>query len=174
MFNTLKLIKLFLDTKYQNKIADFLIKNGKALAIAESCTGGLVSSLMTDISGSSSFIKCNFTTYANEAKTKYLGVKEQTLADYGAVSIQTAEEMVAGLLNSTDCDYAVATTGIAGPTGGSLEKPVGLVYIGIGEKNHIQVFKYNVNPNYPRLLIKYMFAKHALKLLFEFITEKNK
>ena len=173
MLNTLKLIKLFLNTKYQNDAGRFLIENNKTLSIAESCTGGLLSSLMTDVSGSSAYIKCNFVTYANEAKMQYLGVKKQTLENYGAVSLQTAEEMVKGLLERTGCDYALATTGIAGPTGGTEEKPVGLVYIGIGTKDKFHVFKYNTNPNYPRLLIKYMFANQALRLFSKFITERD-
>lgn len=174
MLNKLKLIKLFLDTKYQKKISEYLIKNKKNISTAESCTGGLISSLLTDLSGSSAYVKCNFVTYANDAKIRILNVKEQTLNEYGAVSIQTAEEMVQGLLSKYNCNYAIATTGIAGPTGGSKEKPVGLVYIGIGENNKIRVFKYNVNPKFPRILIKYMFAKQALKLFWKFIKEENK
>jgi len=111
----------------------------------------------------------NFVTYANEAKTKYLNVKKETLDLYGAVSKETAEEMIKGLLNATDSDYALATTGIAGPTGGTKEKPVGLVYIGIGSKQKIKIIKYNTNHKYPRQLIKYLFAKKAIKELHQFI-----
>ncbi len=173
MFNYLKLIKLIFDTQKQEEIAEILIESGKQLSVAESCTGGLVSSLITDISGSSSFIKCNFVTYANEAKNRHLGVSEETLKNFGAVSEQTANEMVRGLLKNTGSDYALATTGIAGPTGGTPQKPVGLVYIGIGSKNSVQIHKYNVNAKYPRVLIKYMFAKHALALLSDFIKESE-
>ena len=166
-----KIFKLVLDTKNESVVGTWLVKNSKTLSVAESCTGGLLSSLMTDVSGSSAYIKANFVTYANEAKEQYLNVKSDTLAKYGAVSVQTAEEMVHGLLKNTGSDYAIATTGIAGPTGGSEEKPVGLVYIGVGKSDSVRVVKYNVNPKYPRLLIKYMFAKKAVACLNEFIKE---
>ena len=168
IFDYIRLFKLITDTEAQNEAAGFLIDNNKTLAVAESCTGGLLSSLMTDVSGSSSYIKANFVTYANEAKMKYLNVKEETLKEHGAVSIETANEMVQGLLNETGADYAIATTGIAGPTGGSDTKPVGLVYIGIGSKERVHVSKYNVCSKYPRMLIKYLFAKHAVLLLLDF------
>lgn len=174
LIHYLKILNLVFNKSIESKCAQVLLEKKETLAIAESCTGGLVSSLMTDISGSSSIIRANFVTYANEAKTKYLNVSEDTLSKYGAVSEQTATEMVNGLLNATNSDYALATTGIAGPTGGTKEKPVGLVYIGISNKKTLRVYKYNVTPKYPRILIKYMFAKQALKYLYEFIKETNK
>ncbi len=178
MFNFLKLLKLLTllkNTSNEDSAGKCLIESDSTLSIAESCTGGLVSSLMTDVSGSSSYTKANFVTYANEAKNKYLGVKEETLKEYGAVSRQTAHEMVEGLFEKTGSDYALATTGIAGPTGGTKEKPVGLVYIGVGQKENgkIKVYKYNVNPKFPRILIKYMFAKHAVKILADFLGGKK-
>ena len=101
MFTTIKLLKLILDKKDSQKVANILLENELILATAESCTGGLISSLMTDIPGSSSFIKSNFVTYANEAKTKYLSVSETTLTNNGAVSKQTAKEMAEGLMKKT-------------------------------------------------------------------------
>lgn len=165
----IKLFNLVSDTRSQMRAGKLLIENNKTLSVAESCTGGLLSSLMTDVSGSSEYIHANFVTYANEAKSQYLGVSTETLEKYGAVSVQTADEMVKGLLKTTGSDFAIATTGIAGPTGGSVEKPVGLVFIGIGSKEGSEVHKFNVNPNYPRILIKYMFAKHAVKLLADYL-----
>ena len=106
----------------ENTIGKLLREKGKTVAVTESCTGGLVSSLLTDVSGSSEYIMANFVTYSNEAKMKYLGVSEETLEKHGAVSPETAKEMVEGLLKNTDCDFAIATTGIAGPTGGTDEK----------------------------------------------------
>ena len=100
----------------------------------------MISSYLTDISGSSAYIEQNFVTYSNEAKTKFLNVKKETLDKYGAVSEQTAYEMSLGLLKYADC--SLATTGILGPTGGSKEKPIGLVYISMGYKNNIEVIKY--------------------------------
>ena len=174
MFERIKLLNALFYTANENAVANLLVKNKKTLAIAESCTGGLISSLMTDVSGSSAFIKSNFVTYANEAKTKYLNVSPKTLEQFGAVSAQTAEEMVNGLLNETGCDYAVATTGIAGPTGGTKEKPVGLVYIGVGTKDKCTIVKYNVNPKCSRILIKYHFAKQAIKVLYNYIKDNEK
>ena len=175
--NYLKYIRIFFDRKTATKIAQFLIENKMSIAVAESCTGGLISSMLTDVSGSSAFINANFVTYANEAKTKYLGVDECILQKHGAVSVQTADAMVKGLLNIEvggklpDC--AIATTGIAGPTGGSVEKPVGLVYIGLANKNSVKVEKYVVNSSYPRFLIKYLFAQKALKLFLDFIRNND-
>jgi nicotinamide-nucleotide amidase len=98
------------------------------LATAESCTGGLVAGALTDIAGSSDVVDRGFVTYSNEAKQQMLGVSSETLRDYGAVSRQTAEAMARGALGRADADIAVAITGIAGPTGGSADKPVGLVH----------------------------------------------
>ncbi len=105
------------------------------LAFAESCTGGLLSALFTEIPGSSQVVDCGFVTYSNEAKIKMLGVKVETLRNYGAVSEEVAKEMAIGALRNSQSDVALAITGIAGPDGGSEEKPVGLVYIGIADRN---------------------------------------
>ncbi len=151
------------------EIKDILIKNNLTLSTAESCTGGLVSSYLTDIDGASKFIFQNFVTYSNEAKTKFLGVLPDTLNAFGAVSEQTAREMSMGLLKYADC--SIATTGILGPTGGSLEKPVGLVYISVGYKDKIKVIKYiskKADTNL-RHKIKKDIAKQALKEFLEFI-----
>ena len=128
--------------KYQllSKIKEILIKNNLSLSSAESCTGGLISSYLTDIDGASKFIFQNFVTYSNVAKNRFLNVSNDTLEKYGAVSEQTAYEMANGLLQYSDC--SIATTGILGPTGGTKEKPVGLCYIGFGFKNKIKVIKY--------------------------------
>ena len=109
-----------------------LLRRKKArLATAESCTGGLVSKLVTDVSGSSEIFLGGIVSYANAIKEQMLGVKTETLEDYGAVSRETAEEMVNGIVERFQCDAAISLTGIAGPGGGTPEKPVGLVYAGI-------------------------------------------
>ncbi len=156
--------------KTEKKIASILRKKNWQLSIAESCTGGLVSSRMTDLSGSSEYITVNFVTYSNDAKVKYLGVNETTLKDYGAVSSQTAEEMVNGLAKKTGCDVALATTGIAGPTGGSETKPVGTVFVGVKIKQTVVVKRFNLNPSYSRIRMKRKFTKHALEFLLEQLT----
>lgn len=106
-----------------------LAKNkGLRLAAAESCTGGLVAAALTDIAGSSAVFERGFVTYSNDSKVELLGVSPETLAALGAVSAQTAREMALGALAHSRADLAVAITGIAGPGGGSAEKPVGLVH----------------------------------------------
>lgn len=104
---------------------------GILAATAESCTGGLIIALLTDIPGASSMVDCGFVTYSNEAKTAMLGVSEKTLAAHGAVSRETALEMAQGALSRSQAGIALAVTGIAGPDGGSEEKPVGLVWFGV-------------------------------------------
>lgn len=108
-----------------------LTKSGDAgvmVATAESCTGGLVAASLTEIAGSSSVVDRGFVTYSNHAKMQMLGVQEQTLADHGAVSEETAMAMAAGAVANSDALVSVAITGVAGPGGGSVEKPVGLVH----------------------------------------------
>ena len=98
------------------------------VATAESCTGGLVAGALTEIAGSSSVVMCGFVTYANEAKHRMLGVHDETLDHHGAVSAETAKEMALGALARANVSLSVAITGVAGPGGGSTEKPVGLVW----------------------------------------------
>jgi nicotinamide-nucleotide amidase len=99
------------------------------LAIAESCTGGLIAAAITEIPGSSGWFDRGFVTYSNQAKIDLLGVKPETLQQFGAVSQETALEMASGALNNSRADWAVSVTGIAGPDGGSAEKPVGTVFV---------------------------------------------
>ena len=112
-------------------VIKLLIEKNMTISAAESCTGGLFSKMITDISGSSMVLNESYVTYANEAKTKILGVNSDTLKKYGAVSEETAREMLEGLYKVSSSDVCVCFTGIAGPGGGTNEKPVGLVYMGI-------------------------------------------
>lgn len=118
-----------------------LLKKGMKIATAESCTGGMLASALTDIAGVSECYGFGFVTYANEAKEKLLGVGSTTLDKYGAVSEQTASEMAQGALNAANADIALSVTGIAGPDGGTDEKPVGLVYIGFATKENTTAYK---------------------------------
>lgn len=118
-------------------VVEALSKKSLKIATAESCTGGMISELITDISGSSAVFDCGVCTYANHIKQKVLGVKEETLSTYGAVSDKTAMEMARGARLLSKADIAISTTGIAGPMGGSQYKPVGLVYIGISTKDKL-------------------------------------
>lgn len=129
-------------TKLDNIAEDVVqLLNGKKLKLstAESCTGGLISSEITAVPGSSEVFGFGFVTYANEAKNKLIGVPTQTLSSYGAVSEQTARAMALGAKEVSGADIAVAVTGIAGPSGGTPEKPVGTVYIGLATKTHVTV-----------------------------------
>ncbi len=114
------------------------------ISLAESCTGGMLSMLLTAVPGSSSVLDRSLVTYSNEAKQELLGVKKDTMVQYGAVSEETVREMMEGIFRHTSSDLGVSISGIAGPGGGSPEKPVGLVYIGWGRReNEIQVKAYH-------------------------------
>jgi nicotinamide-nucleotide amidase len=108
---------------------------GLRIATAESCTGGLVAAALTEIAGSSDVVDCGFVTYSNEAKQKMLGVLAHMLKRHGAVSAETAAAMAKGALKNSQADIAVAITGIAGPGGGSKQKPVGLVYFAAASRD---------------------------------------
>ena len=108
---------------------------GLKIVTAESCTGGLVAGLITEIAGSSAVLERGFVVYSNEAKVGLLGVAPETLAAVGAVSAQTAREMAAGALEHSRADISVSITGVAGPGGGSAEKPVGLVHFACARRN---------------------------------------
>ena len=123
--------------RLEKKTVELVKKLGMNISTAESCTGGMIASRLIDVPGVSEIFKEGIVSYSNDAKMKRLGVKKETLEKYGAVSEETAREMVIGL----DSDIAIATTGIAGPDGGTPEKPVGLVYIGIRVKNDIYIEK---------------------------------
>jgi nicotinamide-nucleotide amidase len=109
-------------------------KKGVTIALAESCTGGLVCGLLTEIPGSSAVLERGFVVYSNRAKQDLLGVAAETLENYGAVSAQTAREMALGALAHSPADVALSITGIAGPDGGSAQKPVGLVHFGVARR----------------------------------------
>lgn len=116
-------------------LIDLYRRNGLKIATAESCTGGLVAASLTAIAGSSDVFERGWVTYSNEAKSESLGVPMELIAEKGAVSSEVAEAMARGALRRARADVAVSITGIAGPGGGSLEKPVGLVFIGLARKD---------------------------------------
>ena len=153
---------------YANEIGEILIVKGWKISTTESCTGGLLSSKLTDISGSSAYITLNLVTYANEAKEKMLGV---VLNEEGAVSENCAFQMAKGLYELTNSDICVSTTGIAGPTGGTLNKPVGLMYSTIYTKSQYKTYKVQVDSNLSRLEIKELFANAVLKNIYEFLKQ---
>lgn len=156
---------------YAEKIGELLTQKSWQISTTESCTGGLLSSKLTDISGSSAYITLNLVTYANEVKNKVLGVTKHTLDTCGAVSEECAYEMAKGLHKLTNSDICVSTTGIAGPTGGTSEKPVGLMYSVIYTETRAQKYKIQVNPNLSRIEIKEEFANQVLKNIYEFLIQ---
>lgn len=125
----------------QNMVVAQLIKANKKIATAESCTGGLISKRLTEVGGVSQVFDCGICSYANEIKHKVLGVSQEALDTQGAVSEEVARQMAQGVRKLAGADYGVSTTGIAGPTGGTAEKPVGLVYIAVNSAKGTRVIK---------------------------------
>lgn len=133
-------------------------------ATAESCTGGMIIAALTDIPGSSSAVDRGFITYSNEAKMEMLGVSAATLEKYGAVSRETALEMAAGALVHSHAGIALAVTGIAGPDGGSEEKPVGLVWFGLAKRGEAAIAEQHIFPDNGRDFIRREAVRTALTM----------
>jgi nicotinamide-nucleotide amidase len=146
-------------------VGDLLTREKKTLSVAESCTGGLVSERLTDRPGSSEYITLNLVTYSNQAKMKFLGVPESVLQDEGAVSSECAGAMAAGVRKLTGSDIGLSVTGIAGPGGGTEEKPVGLVFIGLASENGIQTKKLKIPSRFSRKDIRLRTANEALNMV---------
>ena len=152
---------------YEEKLVALLSARGLTLATAESCTGGLIPKKITDISGCSSVYLGGVVSYANSVKQNVLGVKGETLATLGPVSCDTAKQMAEGVRTLTGADVSVATTGLAGPGGGTDEKPVGLVYIAasFGEKTVVTENHFSGD----RAEIREKAAQKALEMAIELI-----
>ncbi|YCM45862.1 competence/damage-inducible protein A [Verrucomicrobiaceae bacterium 227] len=144
---------------------------GKKLSTAESCTGGLVACRITDVPGSSEVFTHGFVTYSNAAKSQLIGVSEETLAVYGAVSVEVAGEMATGALRESGADVAVSITGIAGPGGGTGEKPVGTVCFGIATARGVQTFR-EIHPR-NRIDFKQQASQRALDLVRRVLRDKS-
>ena len=156
-----------------NKKIISLIKRKKMkLAIAESCTGGMLSSTITSVSGSSKVFTMGLVTYSNQAKTSVLKVPQKIIKKYGSVSVQCCLAMVNNLSKISNSKVCVSITGIAGPKGGSKQKPVGLVYIGIRVGKKVIVNKCNFK-NKGRAYIQRKTVKKSLNLLFRLIKQGN-
>jgi len=160
-------IRLFSNS--EQDLGKILKSRNLTISTTESCTGGLLSSRLTDISGSSGFVFKNFVTYSNEAKQEILKVKPETLKSFGAVSEQCAFEMAEGLSKISNCNISVATTGIAGPLGDE-NKPVGLVFIGVNYQGKTTVKKFNFNPKISRKNMKFLFSEAAISLIIEILS----
>ena len=148
-----------------DQLATALLARRQTLATAESCTGGLVGAALTGLPGSSAWYLGGVVAYANELKIRLLGVPAEILAAHGAVSLETARAMAAGARAATGADFAVAITGIAGPSGGTPEKPVGLVYIGVAAPHGTATFKHHFSGS--RAEIRQAATEAALRHLLE-------
>ena len=153
------------DETLEELLAKALIRKKKTISIAESCTGGFLSKRLTDIPGSSKYIKLNVTTYSNEAKNKLLGISNEVLKKHGAVSSQVAALMAKGIKKLSGCDVGISITGIAGPSGGSKEKPIGLVYFGLAKGNKIKTQKMLFGSNSSRDEVRFLATQFALNWL---------
>lgn len=151
------------DELMEATLVKLLTERNKTLALAESCTGGFIAHRITNVSGASAVLLAGLVTYSNEAKQQFLGVPAETLAAHGAVSEPTARAMAEGARARTGADYAIAVTGIAGPTGGTPEKPVGTVFIALADVERTVV----INPlnTFDRETFKYITSQQALELL---------
>lgn len=146
-----------------------LAERGLTVATAESCTGGLISGVLTAISGSSAVVDRGLVTYSNQAKQDLLGVKDETLARHGAVSAEVAAEMASGALANARTDIAVSVTGIAGPGGGSEEKPVGTVHFGLAVKDQETCTFHMVFEKLDRKGVRYSTVLYALLIISNLI-----
>jgi len=155
-------------TSLEQEVGNLLRQKGLTLGVVESATGGLISHLITNAPGSSDYYKGSVTAYSNEVKIKVVGVKEDTINRYGAVSYQVAEEMAQGGRNILASDICLADTGIAGPSGATLEKPLGLFYIGLSYQAGTYSQKHNLHGN--REQNKHSAAEAALGWLKEYLT----
>ena len=153
----------------ENAVVKALHESGLTLSAAESCTGGLIAKRVTDISGCSDVFFGGCVTYTNDVKQRLIGVSEKTLEQYGAVSEQTAREMARGVRLATGSDIGVSATGIAGPTGGTAETPVGTVFIGISTRNGEEVRKLSLSPMRSREYIRLASATNAFDMVLKAI-----
>jgi nicotinamide-nucleotide amidase len=144
-------------------VGKLLKERGETLAVAESCTGGLIGMRLTDVAGSSAYFKEGAITYSNDAKMRLLSVPEETIANFGAVSRETAEAMAAGMRDAASTDHAISVTGVAGPDGGSEDKPVGTVCIGYAGHGHVSSVRLHLPGD--RYLIRWRSAQAALDYL---------
>jgi nicotinamide-nucleotide amidase len=167
------------DPPVEVRVGDALREAGETLAVAESCTGGLVGSLLTDVAGSSDYYDRSVVTYSYDAKLTELAVSRESLDEYGAVSEPVARQMAAGVRDTAGTNWGLSTTGIAGPTGGTPEKPVGTVYIGLAYAgawesggSYTTVSRHVFDGD--RTQIKEQIARRALETVLEAVEAQTK
>ena len=159
---------LFLMNKLIKKVVSSLLKKKLKLAVVESCTGGMLASAITSVAGSSKIFTIGLVTYSNHSKNHLLKVSKQNIKKYGSVSVQTCFSMVNNLSKISKSNIAVSITGIAGPTGGTKQKPVGLVYIGIKKGNKVKINRY-LFKNKGRFYIRKKTVNKALELILRIL-----
>ncbi|HUL22098.1 MAG TPA: CinA family protein [Thermodesulfobacteriota bacterium] len=150
--------------KLEKLIGDLLREKGWTLSIAESCTGGLICDRITDVPGSSHYFEGGMVNYSNESKEKHLGVPLEDIKRYGAVSPRVAKKMAQGVRKTFNTTFGLSTTGVAGPTGGTKKKPVGLVFIGLAKGKRTWVMKLNLEGS--RRQIKEKATERALGFFY--------
>ncbi|MCY6380736.1 CinA family protein [Hoeflea prorocentri] len=155
------------NTDLAGKLVELMTSQARMVATVESCTGGMIAAAITDIAGSSAVFDRGFVTYSNEAKRDLVGVSYSTLAEHGAVSWQTAVEMADGALARSRAEIAISVTGIAGPGGGSPDKPVGLVYMGLACRGTQTRYEKLLFGDIGRAPIRQATVKRALEALIE-------
>ena len=149
------------------RIGRILRERRMKIAVAESCTGGHIANRITNIQGASDYFDLGFVTYSNDSKELYLFVPEEVIAEKGAVSSEVAKAMAEGLRETTEADIALSVTGVAGPGGGSPEKPVGTVFVGLASKDRTFVNKFLFSGD--RISIKEQTSEEALKLVLDYL-----
>ena len=160
------------EMQLEDAVAQLLISNQMTISSAESCTGGLIADRLTNVSGSSKYFKGSIVAYSNEIKSSILNINENVIATHGAVSEEVAIAMARSVKNKLKSDIGISTTGIAGPSGGSKDKPVGLVYIGIVSDQHEKVYKFKFTFN--RKTNKLMSSQSALNILRIYLLKEVK
>ena len=157
--------------KLEKAIGDLLRQKGWILSIAESCTGGLISDRITDVSGSSDYFMGGMVTYSNESKAKHLGIPLDYIRKYGAVSPQVARRMAQGVRKAFNTTFGLSTTGVAGPTGGTRRSPVGRVFVGLAAGRKVWVKKLDLKGT--RREIKEKATEKALQFFYETLTHSK-
>ena len=158
------------DKSIQQVVADMLIKTGQTLSTAESCTGGYIAQMFTAMPGSSKYFQGGVVAYSNDLKQKLIGVRAETLEKFGAVSRETVTEMAEGIRKESGSDYAIASSGIMGPDGGSPDKPTGTVWIGLASRNESVAHQYQFRFDRQRNIE--LTATYGLNSLRKFILEE--
>lgn len=161
-----------LETKVLGRqIQEALYRNNETLCTAESCTGGKISQAIIAVPGASQYFKGSIVAYSNEVKENLLHVSHQVLEEQSAVCEEVARQMVVGACQAMQCDYAISTTGIAGPTGGTVEIPVGTIWIGYGSKDEVRTLK--LSDDFGRDLNLEIATSKAMQLFIEYYKEKH-